>query len=381
MKKLLICFLLISLLLTAGFVFAQKELEIEYPDVPGSPGPTSKSAIPDYAKYIFNFAIWASAFLALGILVYGGLQYLTSTGNVEKIRDAKEQIASALLGLLILFGSYLILTNINPQLVIFRILPVHPTFSTLQQGVLVCKEQADVNIAWNLQSEALDPSTPIGRKREIREQLKPLIEKIYGEQCYHVDGGGDIRKEFDDWNLTNASVYIRYIYFISGENKFYGAIIYEDKGFNGKAEIVVNAHGANGVTEVPINLGEIKISSIRPFAFVQPGPNDKAILYEKTDFNQGTTGPPKKTFPLRPNTCTVGSFFIPESIEIKGNYIVVLYTELEARGKNDVFIEPGDYDLNNSRVACLETCWWHLVPYPCTKSCVKSACAYGGKLY
>ncbi|GAI01267.1 unnamed protein product, partial [marine sediment metagenome] len=170
MRKFLICFLLISLLLTASFAFAQKELEIEYPDVPGSPGLTSKSTIPDYVKYIFNFAIWASGFLALGVLIYGGFQYLTSTGNIEKIRDAKERIASALLGLLILFGSYLILVSINPQLVIFHLSPIPPPISTLRPGVLVCKppeknekppppSPPNVIGAWNLRNEALDPNT------------------------------------------------------------------------------------------------------------------------------------------------------------------------------------------------------------------------------
>jgi len=388
MRKFLVCFLLIFLLLTAGFVFAQTELEIEYPDTPGSPGLTSKSSISDYVKYIFNFAIWISMFLALGILTYSGVQYLTSAGNVEKIRDAKEQITSALLGLLILLGSYLILVSINPQLIIFPIPSTYPTFSILKHGVLVCKEQADVNTAWNLQNEALDPDTSLERKREIKEQLEPLLEKIYEEQCYHIDGGGSIRKEFDNWNLINASVYIKYIYFIPDlapkdprKMKFYGAIIYEDKGFKDKSAFLYQAPGTDRPYEYNYQEVEwqgITVSSIRPFTFSAPGPKDKAILYEETNFNQGTTSPKDIGVKGIDKFLEVYDLaFTPQSVEIKENYIILLCTQKEC----EVFIEPGDYDLNNNKVACWQTCYWHRVPYACKKSCVEAAVTIRGKLY
>jgi len=387
MRKFLICFLLISFLLTAGFVFAQKELEIEYPDVSGSPGPTSKSTIPNYLKYIFNFAIWISAFLALGVLVYGGFQYLTSTGNVERVRDARERIASALLGLLILFCSYLILVTINPQLVVFHIPPMYPTFSTLKHGVLVCKEQVDVNTAWNLQNEALDPNTSLERKREIKEELEPILENIYGKQCYHLEGGGDIRKEFD-----KLGTHIQYIYFIPDrapkdprEMKFYGAIIYEDKDSRDKSALLYQAPGTDRPYEYnyqDLEWQKITVSSIRPFVFSAPGPEDKAILYEGTDFNWGTTGLPRQTKDIGVKGIdkfleVYGLAFTPESVEIKGNYIVLLCTQEEC----EVFIEPGDYDLNNNKVACWQTCHWHKVPYPCKVSCAEAAITVRGKLY
>ncbi|MBZ9578153.1 hypothetical protein KJA13_03990 [Patescibacteria group bacterium] len=380
-----------SLLLTAGFAFAQKELEIEYPDVPGGPGLTSKSTIPDYVKYIFNFAIWASGFLALGVLIYGGFQYLTSTGNVEKVRDAKERIASALLGLLILFGSYLILVSINPQLVIFHIPSMYPTFSTLQHGVLICKEQADVNTAWDLQNEALDPDTSIERKRQVKEQLEPLLERIYEEQCYHVGGAGDIRKEFDKWGPLGGTN-IQYIYFIPDRTpkdprkmKFYGAIIYEDKGFKDKSAVLYQAPGTDRPYEYnyqDLEWQGIIVSSIRPFVFSAPGPEDKAILYEETDFNWGTTGLPGQTkdigvIGIDKFLEVYGFAFTPQSVEIKGNYIVLLCTQKEC----EVFIDPGDYDLNNNKVAYWQTCYWHRVPYPCKKSHVEAAVTIRAKLY
>lgn len=394
MKKFLIYLLLISFLvgivgfiIDTDFVFAQRELEIDNPDISDTPTPTTIGGIPDYIKYIFNFAIWVSGFLALGVLVYGGFQYFTSTGNVEKIRDAKERIASALLGLLILFGSYLILVSINPELVIFHIPAMYPTFSTLKHGVLACKEQADVNTAWNLQNEALDPDTSLERKREIKEQLEPILEKIYEEQCYHVGGAGNVGKSFDKLN-----VHIQYIYFIPDrtpkdprEMRFYGAIIYEDKDFKDKSAVLYQAPGTDRPYEYnyqELEWQEITVSSIRPFVFSAPEPEDKAILYEETDFNWEGTGLPGQTKDISVRGIdkfmeVYGLTFTPQSVEIKGSYIVLLCTQEEC----EVFVEPGDYDLNNNEVACWQTCYWHRVPYPCKRSCVEAAVTIRAGLY
>ncbi len=389
MRKFLIYLLLISFLvgivgfiIDMDFVFAQRELEIEYPDVSGSPGLTSKSTIPDYVKYIFNFAIWASGFLALGVLVYGGFEYLTSTGNVEKVRDAKERIASALLGLLILFGSYLILVSINPQLVIFHIPSVYPTFSILKHGVLVCKERANVNVntAWNLQNEALDPNTPIERKRQIKEQLKPLLEKIYEEQCYHVEGAGDIQKSFDKWGT-----HIEYVYFINVSTKEnfwnYGAIFYEEKNFKGDFELKNDTrYGRWGqIVEVTI---AVNASSVRPFIYVR-NPEGEATIYEATDFNFGErkAATDKQFSDLSPGCFS--TTFVPQSIEVKKDDIfVVLYKTEGSKKDSGVFIEPGDYDLNNNKRIHEHTkCAWYDIFYRCTKSAVKGYCLEPAKFY
>jgi hypothetical protein len=54
--------------------------------------------------------------LAFGVVVYGGVKYMTSAGNPSGQGDAKEWIEAALLGLLLLVGAYFILNVINPQL-------------------------------------------------------------------------------------------------------------------------------------------------------------------------------------------------------------------------------------------------------------------------
>ena len=78
------------------------------------------TSLPDYVKYIFNFAIIIAGAVAFGVTVLGGIRWLTSAGDPSKLRDAKDQIFAAFLGLIILLSSYLILTTINPQLVLFE---------------------------------------------------------------------------------------------------------------------------------------------------------------------------------------------------------------------------------------------------------------------
>lgn len=112
------------------------------PGIGGEPGITTTPLLPDYIKYIFNFSIAIGGLIAFGFLVYGGLRFLTSAGDPSKMSDAKDQIFSALLGLIVLLGSWIILTTINPELI--RINPLKPpsglTAGALP-GVYLCKTE------------------------------------------------------------------------------------------------------------------------------------------------------------------------------------------------------------------------------------------------
>jgi len=120
--KLLILFLLLFLFLGASFVYAQKPLEITYPQIPGATTPTTtKTALPDYIRYVFQFSLFLGALIALGSFIYGGVRYLTSAGSPSVQKDAKSQISAGILGLIILISAYLILNTINPQLVAWEV--------------------------------------------------------------------------------------------------------------------------------------------------------------------------------------------------------------------------------------------------------------------
>lgn len=59
-----------------------------------------------------NFLFVIAAILALGFLILGGVKWLTSQGEKEGINKARETIVAAVVGLIIIFLSYLIVNFI-----------------------------------------------------------------------------------------------------------------------------------------------------------------------------------------------------------------------------------------------------------------------------
>ncbi len=114
----------------ALYVRGDRQLEVNYPEIFGLKLNTINTTLPEYAKYIFNFAIATSGIVALFVLVWGGILYLTSVGNVPKIKKAREQIFGGTVGLIILLSSYLLLYNINPTLLVFNVPPLNKIISS-----------------------------------------------------------------------------------------------------------------------------------------------------------------------------------------------------------------------------------------------------------
>lgn len=81
--------------------------------------------LSDFLKYIYYFFLTIGGIATFAMLVWGGFRWLTSAGNPAGIGEAKDTIFSAIIGLVLLLGSYLILSTINPDLVIVTL----PTIS------------------------------------------------------------------------------------------------------------------------------------------------------------------------------------------------------------------------------------------------------------
>ena len=85
--------------------------------IPGMSNVSSSTPPGAYIGAFYNFALMISGILALGAIVYGGVLYAMSAGNSSKQSEGRAWITSALTGLLLLGGAYLILYTINPNLV------------------------------------------------------------------------------------------------------------------------------------------------------------------------------------------------------------------------------------------------------------------------
>jgi len=74
----------------------------------------------------YSFAFMIAGFLAFVMIVYGGVRYTFSAGNVSAKDEAKDAIKQALLGLGLLLVAYLILQTINPDLTQLRMPTLAP---------------------------------------------------------------------------------------------------------------------------------------------------------------------------------------------------------------------------------------------------------------
>ncbi len=123
-----------------------------------TPDVVTSSNIADYIKNIYIYGVSIAGILAVGVVVFGAIYYAVSGGNPDKQRDARSYITSALWGLALLLGSYLILNTINPQIT---------ALSTLQ-NLGVCGEGDDPKTVGCIPPAPLGPCTG-------KDTDKPLV--------------------------------------------------------------------------------------------------------------------------------------------------------------------------------------------------------------
>ncbi len=113
--------LLLSLGLLAVFksVFADEwKMETNWPASPAPAGAelTPDATIAELVAYIYEWGITIGVLIFFTILIFAGLQYVTSAGSPDKLSKAKKYIISGFAGLTLLLGSFLLLRTINPEL-------------------------------------------------------------------------------------------------------------------------------------------------------------------------------------------------------------------------------------------------------------------------
>ena len=115
-KIILISFLLFGGLANVALALNSKTchtLEIKLPGV-GIDGKVC--GIGAYLSGVYKLSLGVGVFLAAVVIVMAGIKYATSGDNSGKQKEAREDIFQAIFGLLILFGSVVILRTINPEL-------------------------------------------------------------------------------------------------------------------------------------------------------------------------------------------------------------------------------------------------------------------------
>ena len=94
--------------------------------VPYTSGQSGNVNFSAFLLALIKILISLGGLLAVGALVLGGTTYMVSEVVGKKVQ-AKQRVAAALLGLLLLLSTWLILKTINPQLLNLKVLNPQPT--------------------------------------------------------------------------------------------------------------------------------------------------------------------------------------------------------------------------------------------------------------
>jgi len=121
---------LLLLLLALCFIFftagSAQALELTYPDLPGLVTPSSSCTGNDclslFVSYWFGFLVYIAGFLSLISFVVGAVGLINP--NLEAHNDAKDRMKGAVLGLVLVFSSFVIMKTINTNLVNLSIAPL-----------------------------------------------------------------------------------------------------------------------------------------------------------------------------------------------------------------------------------------------------------------
>ncbi len=118
MKKRKISLFITSLIIIASLFTACEAigLETNWPVAPGGLELKDDSTLLEFVDYCYRWGILFGGLAAFVALIVGGFKYLTSVGDPNKMRDAREWITSALIGLAIIIFSFVILNTLNPDL-------------------------------------------------------------------------------------------------------------------------------------------------------------------------------------------------------------------------------------------------------------------------
>lgn len=102
-----------------------REWELDWPDLPGIVSPTKipedQLTLAYFITYIFTFALLIVGIVALLMLIISAIRYMASTTMPTGKTAAMEQMRNVGYGVLLLLGAYIILSTINPELVIYGI--------------------------------------------------------------------------------------------------------------------------------------------------------------------------------------------------------------------------------------------------------------------
>jgi len=154
----------------------------------------STTTLANYIVAIFKYSTGVIGIIAAIVLMIAGIMWLTAAGNQEQIGSAKKMISGGLMGLVLTFGAFVILSMVNSNLTSFKIQTV-PTIAHInidQTGCCLKGVSTETKTSEELTeekcSEIPDTTFFAGLKAENNECKSPTLK--YFKACGNgVDKG------------------------------------------------------------------------------------------------------------------------------------------------------------------------------------------------
>jgi hypothetical protein len=132
------------------------------------------AALTEGVNTIYRYSISIGGILAFGIIVFAGIEYIISAGNVARQSNAKSRIFSAILGLIILLGAVLIAQGL-PGLLTFSeenlITPTPPSSATGGDKVATREDILKSYGGSGIKSNILNPEITAQLRTEINQKI------------------------------------------------------------------------------------------------------------------------------------------------------------------------------------------------------------------
>ena len=131
MSKYLFLFLRFAVLIPT--LVSAIELNLDYPKFGTFDlNDPANQNIPSIIAYFYYFIVGIAGLAVFVMLIWGGVQWLTSGAIPAQASEAKDRIKSALLGLVLILASFLVIQVLNPELTIIK----SPSLTNLSREAL-----------------------------------------------------------------------------------------------------------------------------------------------------------------------------------------------------------------------------------------------------
>lgn len=209
----------------------------------------TREGFPEHLIYIVQFLVVLAIAITILSLVRSGLLWMVSEGDPLKIKNAKEQLVSALMGFLIILSSYLILSALDPLLVEVGDVSLQEKDEEVFPGVHFSFEDE-----FNEEGEVYRATAPVRNLEELGEELRSF--RIINQ----TDEEGDL---------------VGY---------YYGVVLHEDPSYRGRCEFFVNTDPDPKDFEVPGEFSSVTV--VRISENYHPREESYVKVYELPDFRE-----------------------------------------------------------------------------------------------